>query len=161
MRIKLLVVVLTLMLIVPAFAQEKIIGEKFGIKKSIALDEDNASIQLLSDKARAVMLLPYVWDEDLNLNHYLKLSANSIIYFFVDYCVTRPTDIRFHYVWTGPEYYSWTSDWYSTLRNKYYSFGVYTNNNWQKGIYTLTIIAEQDSSASGAECVATCRVRFY
>jgi len=161
MKLKLFVVVLTLMLIVPTLAQEKVIGEKCGVKKILDLDEEAASIQLLSDKAKVVTLTSYLWDENYNQVNLIKLSENNEIYFFIDYYVTKATDVRFHYYWTGPEYYELTSDWYSSKRATGYYHYFYTNNNWQKGIYTLTVIAEQGSNASGGECVSTCRFRFY
>jgi len=161
MKLKLFVVVLTLMLVVPTLAQEKVIREEFGIKKVLDLDEEAASIQLLSDKARAVSLVTFLWVTGPYPEHMIKLSQVDTIHFYTDFVVTKPTNVRFHYIFTGPEYYEYITDWKSTSRNTYHYVDCITNNNWQKGIYTLTVIAEQGSNASGAECMSTCRFRFY
>jgi len=165
MKIKLLVVALTLMLVVPAFAQEKVIGEELRIKKVLNLDEEGASIQLLTDKARAVNLLVSLWPDYGTANYYpghlVKLSQANYLDFYTDFLVTKPTNVRFHYTWNGPEFLTATSDWYSTKRNTWYTFFFYTGNNWAKGMYDLTVSIEQASPASGAEGTNSCVYRLW
>ena len=161
MKLKLFVVVLTLMLIVPTFAQEKVIREEFGIKKVLDLDEEAASIQLLSDKARAVSLVTFLWVTGPYPEHMIKLSQVDTIHFYTDFVVTKPTNVRFHYTWSGPEFLTATSDWYSTKRNTWYTFFFYTGNNWAKGMYDLTVCIEQASPASGAEGTNSCVYRLW
>ena len=57
--------------------------------------------------------------------------------------------------------YEVVTDWTSADYKDYNLTALQTNNNWLKGTYTLTVIAEQRKARSGAESICTCRVRLY
>lgn len=164
MRGKILLVFLSLLLIVSAFAQgqDKITGEQCGIKAIIDDDESMVYPQVLQgDKPGIQTLTCYATDEDGEVMQMIKLSQNDTIYWFVEYTAVYNTNVVFHYIWSGPEYFEWETDRYSAAYKNYYYLWISTNNNWKKGTYTLTIIAENKSAKSGAETIGTCRVRLY
>jgi len=148
-------------------AQEKgkIVSENFGIKRSSGtalLEEPMIGTQVLKgDKARILLLTSYVTDETGEIMHVLDLDANQTISFWIDFTAVFRTDVRFHFIWSGPEFYWHETDWYDVRYNDYYYLAVDTNNDWRRGTYKLVIMAEQDGSASGAESVLECVVRFY
>jgi hypothetical protein len=164
MRGKILLVFLSLLIIVSAFAQDqsKITGEQCGIKAIIDDDEALVYPQVLQgDKPGIQTFTCYSTDEDGQVTQMIKLSQNDTIYWLIEYTAVYNTNVRFHYIWSGPEYYEYETDTYEGQYKNYYYVYVSTNNNWKKGTYTLTVIAENRSSKSGAETIGTCRVRLY
>jgi hypothetical protein len=164
MKVKVFMLFLCLLLVASVFAQKqnRVIGEVFGVKKIIDGEDPFASVQVRPvEKPGVLMLTCYVTDEDGAVSQVLKLSENSTIYFYVEYTATWNTNVAFHFILTGPEFLEYETDFF-TARHKDYSYvGLYTGNDWKKGVYTLTVIAEQAKSLSGAECVAKCKFRFY
>ncbi len=164
MRGKILLVFISLLLIVSAFAQDKgkITGEQCGIKAVIEEDEFLVYPQVLTgDKPGIQTLTCYSTDEDLQVMQMIKLNQNDTIYWFIEYTAVYNTDVVFHYIWSGPEFYEYETDKFEGLYKNYYYTWVSTNNNWKKGTYTLMVIAENKSAKGGAETVGTCRVRLY
>lgn len=145
--------------------KDKVLGESFGVKRSLgpaALEFPLMESQVTrGDKARILMLTSYVTDEAGEIMHCLDLSLNQTISFWIDFTAVYSTDVRFHFIWSGPEFYWHETDWYELGYKDYYYLSVDTDNNWRKGTYKLVIIAEQDGFASGAETVMECHVRFY
>lgn len=164
MKGKIFLLFLSLLLIVSVFAQGqgKVTGESMGIKAVIEDDELTVAPQILTrDKPGCQTLTSYVTDEDGQIMQVIKLSSNDEIYWFIEYTALFNTDVSFHFIWSGPEYFEYQTDWYDCNYKKYYYVWVSTNNKWEKGVYTLTIIAEHDNVRAGSEAVATCRVRLY
>ena len=162
---------LTLCFIAVGFlsAQEnpKGIRESLGIKKYlVAQDLEPYPIYAETsatsgDKARILPLTTYVTDDYGEIMHCLDLSTTETISFWVDFTAVYKTDVKFHFIWTGPEFYYYETEWYEVRYNEYYYFSVDTNNAWRKGTYKLTIIAEQGNTGSGAQSVLECNFRFY
>ncbi len=164
MKGKVFLLFLSLLLIVSAFAQDqvKVTGEQCGIKAIIDDGELMVYPQVVQgDKPGTQTLTCYSTDEDLQVMQMIKLSQNNTIYWFIEYTAVYNTNVRFHYIWSGPEYFEYETDTYEGKYQNYYYVYVSTNNNWKKGTYTLTVIAENRSSKSGAETIGTCRVRLY
>jgi hypothetical protein len=166
MKTKIFIIVLGLLLVGSVTAkdkaQDKVVSEQWGVKAVIDEGEDIMYEQALNrDKARIVLFTAYVVDDYGDINHYLKLSNNDYIYYYIEYCSVNSTKVRFHFNWTGPEYYDYVTDWANGSTNTYYYYYISTNNNWEKGTYQLTIIAEQQKVASGGECVRTVVYRTY
>ena len=164
MKGRLFSIFLCLCLIVPVFAvdQNKVKGEFSGIKAVIEDIVPVVSPMILTrDKPGCQMLTSYVTDEDGQVMQMLQLSANDTIYWYIEYTALFNTNVSFHFIWSGPEYYEYETDFFSAKYKNYNYAWVSTNNNWLKGVYTLTIIAEHDNVRAGSEAVMTCRVRLY
>ena len=164
MKVKVFMLFLCLLLVVSGFAQRqsKVIGERHGVKKITDGEESFASIQVKSEDKPGVLLLScFVTDKEGFISQCLKLSENSTISFFIDYTATWNSNVRFHFIFTGPEYWEHKSNFYKVKYKDYSYVSLDTDNTWKKGIYTLTVIAEQAKSQSGADCVAKCKFRFY
>jgi len=144
--------------------KNKVLGESLGLKRAsgeipeLPLMENQAS---RGDKARILLLTSYVTDETGDIMHCLDLDLNSTISFWIDFTAVYKTSVRFHIIWSGPEFYWHETDWYDVGYRDYYYLNVDTSNDWRKGTYKLVIMAEQDGFASGAETVMECHVRFY
>jgi hypothetical protein len=163
MRGKILLVFLSLLLIVSAFAQgqSKVTGQQGGIKAVID-DELMVYTQVTpGDKPGIQTLTCYATDEDLGIMQMIKLNQNETIYWFIEYTAVFNTRVVFHYIWSGPEFYTFETDRYDGKYKNYSWVWVSTDNNWKKGTYTLTVIAENMSPKGGAEVVGSCRVRLY
>jgi len=143
------------------------IKETLGVKKSLKLDE-SASDQFLAtiqapqkDTPRVLLLTSYATDDYGEIMHCLKLNSTDTISFWVEFTALAPTDVKFHFIWTGPEFYWHETDWYSVRYNDYYYLSVDTNTDWLKGTYKLIIIAEQGVKGSGTQAMAECHLKLY
>ena len=93
----------------------------------------------------------------LGYHRSFPLADVEDIQFYADYTAVANTKIKLHFIFTGPEFWTYTDDeWYDAKANSYDFFGLITNTDWKKGTYTLVIIAEPQTLSSGAECVAMC-----
>lgn len=168
------VLFLTLLLVVPVFAisetqttaQGKVIRTEHGIRQILA-GEELAGIQAKkSDKARAVLLSATTWalftgDEEPFMSQVVPLAKVDEIHFYADYTAVANTKVKFHFTFTGPEFWTYTDDeWYDAKANSYDFFGIITTTDWKKGTYTLVIVAEPQTLSSGAECVAICKFKL-
>jgi hypothetical protein len=146
---------------------EKGIKETLGTKKSLHMDnavsdQFRAAIQApQKDTPRVLLLTSYVTDDYGEIMHCLKLNSTETISFWVEFTALAPTDVKFHFIWTGPEFYWHETDWYSVRYNDYYYLSVDTNTDWLKGTYKLIIIAEQGIKGSGTQAVTQCHIQFY
>jgi len=143
------------------------IKESMGVKKSLRLDEF-ASDQLLAtiqapqkDTPRVLLLTSYITDDYGEIMHCLKLNSTETISFWIEFTALAPTDVKFHFIWTGPEFYWHETDWYSVKYNDYYYLSVDTNTDWLKGTYKLIIIAEQGVKGSGTQAMSECHLKLY
>jgi hypothetical protein len=164
MKGKIFLLFLSLLLIVSVFAQGqgKVTGESMGIKAVIEDDEPMVYPQVLTgDKPGIQTLTCYTTDEDGQIMQMIKLNQNDTIYWFIEYTAVYNTNVIFHYIWSGPEFFEYETDKYKGVYKNYNYVWVSTNNDWKKGTYTLTVIAENKLAKGGAETVATCRVRLY
>ncbi len=98
---------------------------------------------------------------DVFHNISLNMAKNYGISFTVELGGLKATEAALHYVFTGPEFFTESSDWFDVNKNFYYFYYYDLLGSWKRGVYTLTVIAEEDNGASGAGCVATCRFRIY
>jgi len=149
-------------------AQDKIkgiqerLGSKDMVNKPMQLDDPYAAVGASSgDKPRLIMLSSYITNDAGEISQCLNLNSTDLISFYVDFVSLKTTDVKFHFIWTGPEFYYYETEWYEAVRDEYYYLAVDTYPDWRRGIYKLIIIAEQGDSASGASCVIECVMQFY
>lgn len=132
------------------------------LNKPFQIDDPYAAVGAISgDKPRLIMLSSYITNEAGEISQCLDLSSTDLISFYVDFMSLKTTDVKFHFIWTGPEFYYYETDWYEAIRDEYYYLAVDTYPDWRRGIYKLIIVAEQGDSASGASCVIECVMQFY
>jgi hypothetical protein len=145
----------------------KVIQENLTLKRilgpqNIWQDDTLFSTQATQgDRSRILMLTSYVTDDTGEIMQCLDLLATEWISFFVEFTTIFNTDVRFHFIWTGPEFYYHVTDWYEARYNEYYYFSVDTNTDWKKGVYKLVIMAEQWTKGGGAHSVHECNIKFY
>jgi len=141
--------------------QERL-GSKDMIDKPVQLDDPYALVGASSgDKPRLIMLSSYITDDAGEISQCLRLSSTDLISFYVDFVSLKTTDVKFHFIWTGPEFYYYETEWYEAVKDEYYYLAVDTYPDWRRGIYKLIIVAEQGETASGASAVIECVMQFY
>lgn len=165
MKTKFFVFILILLLVGSVTAQDKRdkgIVVRQGIKAVIDTPEQFIPQITGKDKTRIVLLTSYISDGS-QVNHYLQLSSTNTIDHYIEYTAVLASKVRFMFIWTGPEWFTYTTDWSDTkVTNNHYNWlSITTNTDWIKGTYRLTIIAEQKTKGSGAECVHSCVYRLY
>jgi hypothetical protein len=164
MRGKIVFLFLCFLLVISVSAQyqDKVIGVHTEVKAVFDDGQPDVYAQVSKgDKPGVQMMTCYSADEDGVQWQMIDLSENSEIYWVIEYTAVYNTDIRFHFIMNGPEFYQVYTEWTQARYNNYYVTAVQTNNNWLKGTYTLTVIAEQRKTYSGAESISTCRVKLY
>jgi hypothetical protein len=164
MRGKTLILFLCLFLVasVSAQNQDKVISIRTEAKMQYEGPEPEVYAQVTQgDKPGVQMLTCYTLDAVGDQWQMIKLSENPYIYWVVEHTGVFNTDVRFYFIMNGPEFYEVVTEWTEAKYKNYYQTILETNNNWKKGTYTVTIIAEQQKKRSGAESICTCRVRFY
>lgn len=98
---------------------------------------------------------------DVNMIHY---ATTKEIYFFATFTVMWKTNMRLHFIITGPEYYTYTTEVLKPKYNYRYYYYVYGNKSVffsKKGIYKLIVYAEQIAPFGGETVVATSTFRVY
>lgn len=165
---------LMFLLVVPVFvlsqnqaaAVHKVKRTTHGTRQVLA-DGELAGIQAKKgDKARALLLSATAWalftgETDPFISQVINLAEVDELQFYVDFTAVANTKVKFYFIFTGPEFWSYTDDeWYDAKSNSYDFFGLITTTDWKKGTYTLVVVAEQESLGSGAECVAMCVFRL-
>ncbi|MGD9344803.1 MAG: hypothetical protein PVH84_03005 [Candidatus Aminicenantes bacterium] len=165
MKGKSILLFLCFLLVISASAQnqDKVIGVHHEIK--LAMEDENPEMitQVLQrDKPGAQILTCYTADDDGNLMQMIELSDTDTIYWVVEYTgVYYDADASFHFIITGPEFFYYQTDFFEAKYKNYYYAALETNDNWKKGTYTMTVIAELEKNRAGSECVGSCRVRIY
>jgi hypothetical protein len=141
--------------------QERL-GVKDMLNKPFEFDDPYTGIEAIrGDKSRLIMLSSYITNGDGEISQCLELSSTNLISFYVDFMALQTTDVKFHFIWTGPEFYYYETDWYEAIKDEYYYLAVDTYPDWRRGIYKLIIVAELGDTASGATCVIECVMQFY
>jgi hypothetical protein len=147
---------------VSAQYQDKVIGVHTEVKMVIEDENPDVVAQVTTgDKPGTQMLACYTLDADEFQWQMIKLSENERIFWVIEYTAVFNSDVRFHFIMNGPEFFQHLTDWTPSKYKNYYFTALETNNNWKKGTYTLTVIAEHERNRSGAESIGTCRVRLY
>lgn len=165
MKEKAFLLFLCLLLVVSVSAQnqDKVIGVHTEVIKVIE-DEDPGLVAQVNDpdKPGAQILTCYAVDEEGVQMQMIKLSENESIFWVVEYTgVYLNAKAKFHFIINGPEFFYYETDLTDVKYKQYYGTALETNNNWKKGTYTLTVIAQHNRTRSGAECVGSCIVRLY
>lgn len=165
------IAVLTLCMLAAGFLGAQDVGkgikETLGTKRSIKQDKAlstqfSATAQApQKDSPRVLLLTSYITDDYGEIMHCLKLNSTETISFWIEFTALAPTDVKFHFIWTGPEFYWHETDWYSVQYNDYYYLSVDTNTDWLKGTYKLIIIAEQGVKGSGTQAMSECHFKLY
>ena len=164
MKGKAILLFLCFFLVVSVSAQykDKVIGVHTEVKAVVEDGQPEVYAQVAGgDKPGVQILTCYTADEMGDQWQMIDLSENSEIYWVVEYTAVFNTNVRFTIIVNGPEYYEVVTEWYSAKYKYYHLTALQTNNNWLKGTYTLTVIAEQQKARSGAESIGSCRVRLY
>jgi hypothetical protein len=147
---------------VSAQNQDKVIAIHTEVKAVFEDGQPEVYAQVAKgDKPGVQMMTCYTADETGVQWQMIDLSENSEIYWVIEYTAVFNTNVRFYFIINGPEFYEVVTEWTQAKYKNYYLTTLQTNNNWLKGTYTVTVIAEQNKTFSGAESVGTCRVRFY
>ena len=141
---------------------QKIIDQ--GIRIVEVLEEETGmSTQILkADKPRVQVLDVYPVPDDIAPIRWIKAVDYDYLNFYVEFTAVFNSNVRFHFIWTGPEFYSFTTDWISAT---YKVFGFYYlisyMSDWKKGTYSLVVVAEQKIPGSGAECLGETVFRIF
>jgi hypothetical protein len=146
-------------------AQDKGIREYYKFGKIIIEEQldPNVFTQAKGDKQRLVLMTCYASAENgtETFSNCIKLSEVSSINFWLEIFALLKTKVRFHFTWTGPEYYTHTTDWFDWNKNESSFLIVSTNTDWKKGIYTIDIIAETKEVGSGMGLRKKCVAKFF
>lgn len=164
MKGKAILLFLCFLLVVSVSAQnqDKLIGVRTEAKAVLENGQPEVYAQVAKgDKPGVQILTCYTAGEDEIQWQMIDLSENLVIYWVIEYTAVFNTDVRFHFIMNGPEFYEDYTEWTQARYNNYYLTTYITNNNWLRGTYTVTVIAEQRKSFSGAESIGTCRVKLY
>ncbi len=168
-----LLIVLTLLLIAPALVLAQDVEAKpektfqSGVRPGIAYPIESGHMTVnvpKQDKARVVLLAASVWPYDAAtdseaMQHIFRQNTDSAT-IYVDFSAVLNTNVRFHVIFAGPEYFVFDDE--DTFPAKYKSTDYFEDNvywvtflpsEWMKGTYKLVVIAEQETVGSGAESV--------
>jgi len=156
---------LFLSLIVFSQAQNKEVREYYKFGKIIVEEQQAPDLfaQAKGDKQRLVLLTCYASAENgtETFSNCIKLSEASSINYWLEIFALLKTKVRFHFAWTGPEYYTHTTDWFDWNKNESSFLIVSTNTDWKKGIYTIDIIAEIKEVGSGMGLRKKCVAKLF
>jgi hypothetical protein len=164
MKGKTILLFLCFLLVVSVSAQnqDKVIGIQTEVKAVIEDGQPEVYAQVAGgDKPGVQILTCYTADEMGDQWQMIDLSENSDIYWVVEYTAVFNTDVRFYFIINGPEFYQVYTEWFPAKYKSYYLTTLITNNNWLKGTYNVTVVAEQRKARSGAESIGSCLVRLY
>lgn len=179
---KIFLVFLGILLIAPAFVQPQIARMdaepktiKTGIRpgKAFLMEEPLLSTQALKrDKARVILMGSSIFvyfnaQDAWEMQHIIPAAESDTMEIDVDFSAVLNTRIKFHVIFSGPEYYVYDDeDWYSAkyATADYLEQNVFfiqiDPNEWVKGTYKLVVVAEQETLGSGAESVIECLFRI-
>jgi len=168
-KIKVLILVLTLVLSTPLLIQSEVIQEGF-FHVQIENDDPMMSIQVAKgDKTGVILTTAWVTDSlegaDPRSVNWIKYSEVNNLYFFVNFTALYSTKVRFRLLISGPEFYSYTSQNWLEAKYKtssyWYKWGEKSEFFKTKGEYKVIIIAEQEKPYGGENCLASCTIRVY
>ncbi|MBN2254288.1 MAG: hypothetical protein JW736_01130 [Deltaproteobacteria bacterium] len=149
------------LLVLSLQAEDWVLSVKLGPEKGSdavrSADPLSPGVQRLSaDSPVIVFLRSMIQDDKGHTQNWVELAKAKKIIFWGEFSSLADTKVRFHFIWTGPEFRTLTTNWYSTKANTLSWVSVSTDTKWKKGIYSLTIIAQQRSLGSGLGCVREC-----
>jgi len=165
MRKKILGIFLVLLLVSPIMPQNE--GIKEGLIYSPWSEElPLASVQLTKGEKTGVMLSSAFVMADADINaidatamNWIDYSKATDLYFNVNHTAQYNTQIRFHLMIAGPEFFYWVSDWYQIKYKSNYVWYLWGDKAYflkKTGHYKLVIVAEQKGITGGSECVSSC-----
>lgn len=171
MKIKSLALVLTVLLIVPLFGQKKAeqIYEGMIEKPIETATMPDFTPQVMKGEKPGVLITSVFALADGSVDDFydvnmINYASTTDIYFFVTYTAMWNTDVKFHFVITGPQYFTYTTDIYKPRYNTKSYVYVYGAKNaffTKKGIYKLIVYAEQMAPFGGESIVCSCNIRVY
>jgi hypothetical protein len=179
---KIMLVFLGILLIAPAFVQPQILKAgpdaktiKTGVRpgKAFITEEPFLSTQAtMGDKARVILLGTSIFvyfnaQDAWEMQHIIPANRSDTIEIDVDFSAVLNTNVKFHVIFSGPEYYVYDDEeWYPAKYKTadYLEQNVFyiqiDPNDWVKGTYKLVVVAEQQALGSGAESVIECLFRI-
>lgn len=146
------------------YASTDDVVEEWGIKKVIEGQDLISPMALQRDRPRAVLLNCYLVDDAQHVSSVVQRANTSYLKFYIDYTALFNTKVRFHFIFTGPEYKTHdTTSWYDATVNTYSWVSVEFDNpmSWKKGTYSLVVIAEQKILGAGDDCVVRSVFKLY
>jgi hypothetical protein len=124
-----------------------------------------ALTQAKTDKPRIYILNCFTIGEEggeETITNCLKLADFSTIQLWTEVFALLRTRLRLTILFLGPEYYVFTSDWFTWQKKECAFYGVTIDPiEWKKGVYTIVWFAESKESAGGVGMKKQCIVRFY
>ena len=102
-------------------------------------------------KPRVAILGMFVSDDDGIASNAVLFSSTAWLDFNIEFMSYYNSKIKFHYIFTGPEFWYFADDSWSNIRaNRIYAQQLNSPDDWLLGLYNLTIIAEVQNLASGS-----------
>jgi len=179
---KIMLVLLGFLLIASAFVQAQIVKAgpeaktiNTGIKpgRAFPAEEPLLSTQALKqDKARVILMGASIFvyfnaEEAWDMQHIVPAGQTDTMEIDIDFSAVLNTQVKFHVIFSGPEYYVFDDDVLYPAKYKtadYLEQNVYyiqiDPNDWKKGTYNVVVVAEQQTLGSGAESVIECLFRI-
>jgi hypothetical protein len=161
------VILMVLFTVGLAAAKDKQVSEKRGtpVKIKAKTDTGKGTARIQSDwedQADIVLLTSYVTNDIGEVGNCIDLLSTGFIDFYIEYLSFTPKWLRFHFIWTGPEFYYHTTDWIETGYYEYDWLIVSTSTDWLPGTYKLVILMEHDyGEGMGMQTIAQSRIFFY
>lgn len=164
-KVLLVLVVLSVLVSGLLSAKDKAITVTTGKK---ALISDKAKLQGLQvqsgldNQGDLVFLTSYITNDDSVVGNCVSLNSTDSIYFHTEYVSYSNERVRFHFIWTGPEFYTHSTDWIDVQAYEYNTISVTSGTDWLPGAYKLIVVAEHEYGAgAGIQTVSESRVIFY
>ncbi|MCP4154856.1 MAG: hypothetical protein GY757_44450 [bacterium] len=140
---------------------EKKVTVKNGTRAVVAQKEISHA-QGVEEGRDILLLTSYVANDSGEIANCLELQTTEFIDFYIEYVSFSPRRVRFHYIWTGPEYYTHSTEWVETGAYEYNWLNVSTSTDWLPGTYKLAIVVEHEYGAGvGMQTIAQCNVMLY
>jgi hypothetical protein len=169
MKKKLLILIVCILFIGTLQAQQK--DRHFNIKllEKGVIDSDqfspypDMSIQLLGrNKPRLNLLSIFLSDDAGVVSNAVKFSRTGWLDFNLELLSYYTTDVKFHYIFTGPEFWYFSDEDWSKLRpNTIYQSQLTSFDDWKLGTYKFVILIEIKQLGSGVELVKECNFILY
>ena len=107
-------------------------------------------------KPRAAILGMFVSDDGGTASNAVLFSRTAWLDFNIEFMSYYNSKIKFHYIFTGPEFWYFADDSWSSIRaNRIYVQQLTSFDDWVLGLYNLTIIVEVQNLASGSALTHT------
>jgi len=141
----------------------KIMGQELQSKDGVfsfdkATQNEIAKIIMLS----AHPVVKYLNGDSYYVTNNIRLSQIEELRFDFDWTANISTRVKFHLIWTGPQFQEEETGWKQAYYG-IYGWNIYESSPyyWKKGIYKFIVIAEPQTSSSGAESTVECVFRLY